>query len=127
MQPVSSTVAVKPDKQWEHRIPVRLLLHRAVLLSMERKSNGAGTAHPLLVLLLHPQKPAGQRAADVRANDNDESLSVDMFLKNIHNPEVTLMVPVQNTMPYGQPGTPSVEEKWQLESAASDVLDCSSC
>ena len=98
MHPVSSTVAVKPGKQWEHKIPVRLLLHNAVLLPIARKSKGAGTGQPLLVLLSHPQKPGGQRAADVGANDNKESVFVK-FSKNIHNPDVTLIVPVQNTMP----------------------------
>jgi hypothetical protein len=48
---------------------------------------------------LHPQKPAGQRVADVSEYDIGALELVDVFLKKSHMPVVTLKSPVQDTMP----------------------------
>lgn len=107
-------VAVKPGKQREHSTPVRLSLHSAA--SKEKaeflyKSNGAVTSQLPRSMLLHPQNPVGHRAAAEGTNDKSETSSADVFLKNNHNPGVTVKVPVHDTTPKGQLETPSLDDE----------------
>ena len=89
-------VAVKPGRQREHSTPVRLLVHKADSVNM---SKGDRTSQLLDSMSLHPQKPAGQRVADVGEYDMGALVLGDVFLKKSHMPVVTLKSPVQDTMP----------------------------
>ena len=61
--------------------------------------------------------------ADVGVKESDVlSFSVDSFRKYIHKPGTILRVPVQDSIPNGQPELFSFTE-WQCEMESSDVFD----